>query len=179
MPSPLPDAAQPSPRQPEPPKQWCAKWRFKSASTHLPATFQIGKIIAQKDNYAPIAGKPFDAPDFMESSAAEAEVLHFKRLVVKGKVAKSDRTGEFTVVISLRGNFVTISTDRDGPLTPREVWRALFMELAKYDLGQQGLQPIELNPDAKAVVCTTADGLRLADALHHIRDQGGFSSLEG
>ena len=139
---------------------------------------KIEKIMAQKDQYAMRDGTTADSDAFGAAEDSEAELVHFKRFVVRGTITKAEKSGPFTITISVRGKIVVFAAGKEAPVDHEQLGAA-FAEVANQFEGAHLMrvvrEPIHLVVATRTrCVCTVADGFWFADVLHHIRDGGSF-----
>lgn len=139
---------------------------------------KIEKIAAQKDQYAMRDGSNADGDAFVDSGEREAELVHFKRFVVRGIATKGNASGPFTITISVRGKIVVFAAGKGSPVDHEQLGAAFAEVATQFDgshLMRVVREPIHhvMSTPARCV-CTVADGFWFADVLHHIRDGGNF-----
>lgn len=142
----------------------------------------------QQDEYKTSTGKLISDSEFWKGTEKALDVQDFKRFAVDINVATPKGSGNAQILLSVRGNIVTITRPKGVQVAVRELLNAL-MEVAKrfdyqyaghsyYPNVERGLPkgvvPVEAGGNEDLLFATVGDPYWFADVLHHVRTAGGF-----
>lgn len=145
-------------------------------------TFEVSKIIIQKDEYQTSAGN-IGETEFWKSNENQAEVLQFKRAIATCCVKGPFTPVDVELIVSLRAGYVRVRVlNKDAghsAVGVAQLLQLIFMRL-HHTPGYKpegAFSPMTSRDQNKYMLCKTYDSHWLIATLHEVKDEKGMSFL--